>query len=93
MDSQLSILPAFMLPISGLLPPAHAVQDFLGLAYRQETVFNPTVSAWVLDATAILAFGLTIYLFDWDRVNRSRRGHQTMALLVLAPYVVAIVAK
>ena len=51
---------------------------------------NLTVSVWVLLATVLLGFGLAIYLFDWDRVNRARRGHPLMALLVLVPYVVGM---
>ncbi len=86
----LSLIPKAMRPISALLPPAHAMQALVGLAYGQETVLNPTASAAILLATALLGFGLAIYLFDWDRVNRARRGHPAMALLVLAPYVVGL---
>jgi ABC-2 type transport system permease protein len=83
----LNLIPKAMLPFSALLPPARAMQALVGLAYRQETVLNPIVSAGVLLATALLGFGLAIYLFDWDRVNRARRGHP---LLVLVPYIVGI---
>ncbi len=86
----LSLIPQAMLPFAALLPPAHAMQALVGLAYGQETVLNPTVSAGVLLATVLLGFGLAIYLFDWDRVNRARRGHPLMALLVLVPYVVGM---
>ncbi len=80
----------FTIPFSALLPPAHAMQALIGLAYGQETALNPAVSVAVLLATVLLGFGLAIYLFDWDRVNRTRRGHPLMALLVLVPYVVGI---
>ena len=86
----LSFIPKAMRPLSALLPPTHAMQALVGLAYGQETVRNPVVSASVLLATALLGFGLAIYLFDWDRVNRARRGHPAMALLVLVPYVVGM---
>ncbi len=86
----LSLIPPAMRPFSGLLPPTHAMQALVGLADGQETVWNPVISAGVLLATALLGFGLAIYLFDWDRVNRARRGHPAMALLVLAPYVAAL---
>jgi ABC-2 type transport system permease protein len=86
----LSLIPQAMRPFSGLLPPTHAMQALVGLAYGQETVWNPVISTGVLLATALLGFGLAIYLFDWDRVNRARRGHPLMALLVLAPYVIGI---
>jgi hypothetical protein len=48
------------------------------------------VCAGVLAATAILAFGLAIYLFNWDRVNQVRRGHPALALLVLLPGIIGI---
>ena len=66
----LSLLPPSVLAVSALLPPAQAMQAFMGLAYGQETTLNPTVCVGVLAATAILAFGLAIYLFNWDRVNQ-----------------------
>lgn len=86
----LSVLPEAVRGFSGLLPPARAMQAFEGLAYGRETTLDPLVSAGVLLTTAILGFGLAIYLFDWDRVNRARRGHPLLALLVLAPYVVVL---
>ena len=86
----LSFIPEGLRPIAGLLPPARAMQAFVGLAYGQETVLDPMVSAGVLAATAVLALGLAIYLFDWDRVNRARRGHPLLTLLVLVPAVVAM---
>ena len=58
-----------------VLVAARAMQAFEGLAYGRETTLDPLVSAGVLLTTAILGFGLAIYLFDWDRVNRARR-HQ-----------------
>jgi ABC-2 type transport system permease protein len=86
----LSLLPNSVRPFSALLPPARAMQAFVGLAYGRETVLNPVISAGILLATAVLAFGLAIYLFNWDRVNQARRGHPLLALLVLVPYVVGI---
>jgi ABC-2 type transport system permease protein len=86
----LSMLPESVLVVSALLPPARAMQAFMGLAYSQETVLNPVVSVGVLAATAVLAFGLAIYLFNWDRVNQVRRGHPALALLVLVPGVVGV---
>lgn len=86
----LSLLPASIRPLSALLPTAHAMQAFLGLAYRQETVFAPLVSVGVLLASGLLAFGLAIYLFNWDSRNSSRRGHPALALLALAPYLVGV---
>ena len=86
----LSLLPPSVLAVSALLPPAQAMQAFMGLAYGQETTLNPVVCVGVLAATAILAFGLAIYLFNWDRVNQVRRGHPALALLVLLPGIVGL---
>jgi len=41
----------------------------------------------------MLAFALSIYLFNWDTHNQIRRGHPLMALLALAPYVVSMFLK
>ena len=37
----LSLLPPSVLAVSALLPPAQAMQAFMGLAYSQETILNP----------------------------------------------------
>ena len=47
----------------------------------------------VLLASSVLAFGLAVYLFNWDNKNRARRGHPVMALLVLVPYLASILAR
>ncbi len=86
----LSLLPKAVLPFSRLLPTSHAMQAFLGLAYDQTTTFNPVVSVVILLTSGVLAFGLAIYLFNWDSRNQARRGHPLMALLALAPFVVSI---
>ena len=86
----LEILPKSILPFSSLLPSTHAMQAFNGLAYAQETVLNPQVSVAVLASSGLLAFGLAIYLFNWDSRNNSRRGHPLLALLVLLPYLIGI---
>jgi len=87
------ILPATVQPIAGLLPTSHAMQAFLGFAYGQPTAFNPTVSALVLLAGGVLAFGLAIYLFNWDSRNQARGGHPLLALLALAPYIAGALLK
>jgi ABC-2 type transport system permease protein len=86
----LSVLPASVRPFSLLLPTAHAMQAYLGLAYSQPTVFDPILSVFVLLSSGLLAFGLAIYLFSWDTQNSTRRGHPAMALLAILPYLVAI---
>ena len=83
----LDILPESVRSVSGLLPATQAMQAYLGLAYNQATVIKPMVSVGILLVGGILAFGLAIYLFNWDSRNDVRRGNPLMALLALAPYV------
>ncbi len=87
----LDILPESVRFASGLLPATQAMQAYLGLAYNQATVINPMVSVGILLVGGILAFGLAIYLFNWDSRNDVRRGNPLMALLALAPYVAGAV--
>jgi ABC-2 type transport system permease protein len=89
----LSMLPASVRGISALLPPTHAMQAYLGLAYGEQTVINPTLSVLTLLVSGLLAFGLAIYLFSWDSRNDARRGHRLLALLVLVPYLVGVLVK
>ncbi len=86
----ISMLPPAVQPLTALLPSSHAMQAFLGLAYRQPTAFNPVVSVVVMSISLVLVFGLAIYLFNWDSKNKTRHGHPLMALLALAPYIAAI---
>ena len=85
-----SLLPEAVRPFAALLPTTHAMQAFLGFAYDQSTTLNPAVSLGVLLTGGLLAFGLAIYLFNWDSKNQARRGHPLMALLALAPFVISI---
>jgi hypothetical protein len=63
---------------------------FRGLAQDLTADFNPIGSLIILLASGVLAFGLAIYLFNWDSRNMTRRGHPLMALLALLPYVIGI---
>ncbi|HDQ71899.1 MAG TPA: ABC transporter permease [Chloroflexi bacterium] len=86
----LNMLPESVQRIAGLLPAAHAMQAFEGLAYGRATIFTPTASILILLTGGLLAFGLAIYLFNWDSRNQTRRGHPLLALLALAPYLVSM---
>jgi len=86
----LEFLPESIRPFTALLPPTHAMQAFQGFAYAQETVFDPAVALLVLLVSGALAFGLAVYLFDWDSKNRIRRGHPLMAIIAWIPYLAAL---
>ena len=81
---------AFAGKISQILPATLAMNAFNGLAMGKEADFAPWGSVIVLSLSGLLAFGLAIYLFNWDRRNTTQRGHPLMALLFLLPYVVGI---
>jgi len=86
-----SMLPGALGKVGLLLPATHAMNAFQGLAQNQVTAFAPLWSVLILLAGGILSFGLANYLFCWDRLNTTRRGHPALALLVLLPYVLGVV--
>ena len=86
----LELLPTTVRGFSGLLPSTYAMQAYRGLAYGAETMLDPTMSMIVLAAGGVVAFGLAVALFSWDRKNATRRLPSTLALLAIAPYVAGI---
>ena len=86
----IALLPETVQKISGLLPSTYAMQAYFGFAYNQETVIDPWLSVAVLLVSGIIALALSIYLFNWDSNNQTRRGSPLLALLVLLPYIAAI---
>jgi ABC-2 type transport system permease protein len=87
----LSMLPAGIQRIAGLLPATHMMQAMMGLGYGYPTAYVPIVSTAVTAAAGALAFALAVYLFNWDKANETRRGHPLMGLLAMLPYVIAVV--
>ena len=85
-----SMLPEAMRRIAQFLPAAQAMNAFRGLAQDLAPDFDPVGSLIILLAGGVLAFGLAIYLFNWDRHNTTQRGHPLLALLALLPYAVGI---
>ena len=86
-----SMLPQAMRKIAQLLPSTQAMNAFQGLAYDLAADFDPWGSLIVLLAGGVLALGLAIYLFNWDRRNPTQRGHPLLALLALLPYAVGMI--
>jgi ABC-2 type transport system permease protein len=81
-------MPESVRPVSALLPATHVMQAFSGLAYGESTQIDPWASIAILPVSGALAFGLAVYLFNWDSHNDTRRGNPLLALLVLVPYIV-----
>lgn len=86
-----SMLPETVRKIAQLLPATQAMNAFRGLAHGLSADFDPWGSLIVLLASGVLAFGLAIYLFNWDRRNTTQRGHPLLALLALLPYAVGMI--
>jgi ABC-2 type transport system permease protein len=89
----LDVLPASVRPVSLILPPTHAMQAYLGLAYGAETQVAPGLALVALTVSGVVAFGLAIYLFNWDSRNEARRGHPLMGLLALVPFIAVAITQ
>jgi len=85
----ISLLPPSLAKVGALLPASHAMQAFMGLAYKQATEWSPVGALLVLIGGGILAFALAAYLFSWDSQNATRRAHPAVAVLALVPYIAA----
>jgi ABC-2 type transport system permease protein len=86
-----SMLPPAAAQASQLLPATHAMNAMRGLVMGGSADFNVWISIAVLAISGIMAYGLALYLFSWDRHNTAQRGHPVLALLVLVPYFVGII--
>ena len=86
-----SLLPDVAAKFAQLLPATHAINALNSLAMGREAVFSPWGSLIILLTSGLIAFGLAVYLFNWDSRNTTRRGSPWMALLVLVPYALGII--
>jgi ABC-type multidrug transport system permease subunit len=89
------MIPTEMLPetvqrFAGFIPTTYVMQSFFGLAFNQETIFDPLISVIVLFSSGVLALFLSAYLFNWDSQNQTRRASPLLALLIFIPYVIAV---
>jgi ABC-2 type transport system permease protein len=83
-------LPEAAQSLSRVFPPTHAMNAFNGLAMGTGENFSAWGSVIIMLVGGILAFGLAIYLFNWDRSNEARRGHPAIALLALLPWLASL---
>jgi ABC-2 type transport system permease protein len=90
------MMPYEMLPESAqafarLFPATYGMIGYKQLAY---TAGESAGSIWalvILLTGGLVAFGLAIALFNWDRHNTSQRRHPALALLALLPYILGTV--
>jgi ABC-2 type transport system permease protein len=85
------MLPDVLQKLSLLLPTTHAMNIYQVFARGLPYDLNPYLSTAVLYFGAASAFGLAIYLFNWDSQNRTQRGRPVLALLAVVPFAVAVV--
>ena len=85
-----SMLPTAAGKVAQLFPATQAMNAFNALAMGGVAGFSPWGSVIALLASGLLAFGLAVYLFSWDRRNAARRGHPLLTLLVLLPFVIGV---
>lgn len=81
------ILPTVFARIAHLLPATYGMQAFLGLAYGQETLYNPWLAALILTLGGVAAYTVSTYLFTWDTKNSTKGKHPALAVLALVPYI------
>jgi ABC-2 type transport system permease protein len=82
-----SMLPPALYRVSLLLPTSYAMNAWRGLAFGLPATLDPRLSMLVLLASGIIAFGMAIFLFNWDSKNRPVGHNPLLGLLALLPYV------
>lgn len=84
-----SMLPAALYRISLLLPAAHAMNAWRGLAFGLPTTYDPGWGLLILLSSGLIAFLLAVVLFNWDSRNQRKGRSPYLALLALVPYILA----
>jgi hypothetical protein len=74
-----------------LLPATHAMNAWRSLAFGQTTSVDPYWSMLVLLAGGLIAFGMAVILFQWDSHNQQRGRSPFLAVIALAPYILAAI--
>jgi len=85
------LLPTSLSKIGIFLPSTHALNLFKFYSYNQPIDYNPLWSILILLSSGILSFALAIYLFNWDNQNKTRRRNPLLGLLVILPYIIAVI--
>lgn len=84
------LLPEIAGKASKLLPATHAMNAFKHLAMGNVADFSPWGSLVILFISSALAYGLAIYLFNWDQHQETRRGHSLLGLIAFIPLAASI---
>jgi ABC-2 type transport system permease protein len=86
-----NMLPEGLYRASLLLPTSYAMNAWSDLAFGLDASFDPRWALLVLFASGLIAFILSIYLFNWDSKNR-RSGHSPwLGIFSLIPFVLGAI--
>jgi len=83
-------LPDVVGKLAKLLPATHAMNAFNNLAMGKPIDVSPHGSLLVLLVSSLLAFGLAVYLFNWDQHHATRRGNPLLSLLAFVPFAASL---
>lgn len=84
-----SMFSGMIAQLARLLPASNAMNAFNALAMGQPASFSAWGSAGALLLSALIAIGLAVAFFRWDRKNASRNGHPLLILLPLLPFALS----
>jgi ABC-2 type transport system permease protein len=82
-----SMLPPALYRVSLFLPTTYAMNAWRGLAFGLPPTLDPRWSLLILLASGIIAYGMAIYLFNWDSKNRRAGRNPLLGLLAMLPFV------
>jgi ABC-type polysaccharide/polyol phosphate export permease len=85
------ILSASAQTFARLFPATYGMIGYKQLAYSGYPGTQGIAAIIILLTGGLLAFGLAIMMFNWDRHNTTRRFHPALALLALLPYIAGII--
>jgi hypothetical protein len=61
------------------------------LVFGQQTSFDPFWSMAVFAAGGLIAFELTVILFQWDHHNQELGRSPIMVIIAMVPYILAAI--
>jgi ABC-2 type transport system permease protein len=85
-----NIMPEVLARAGRLLPATYAMDAFKAMAMGSAAEYQPLWALVILFAGGVLAFTLSLYLFNWDSKNTSQRN-PLLALLVLVPFLLGVI--
>jgi ABC-2 type transport system permease protein len=86
-----SMLPEGLYRVSLLLPTSYAMNAWRGLAFGLDASFDPRWALLILFSSGLIAFILSIYLFNWDSKNRQTGHNPWLGMLSLLPFVLGAI--